>query len=367
MGLRIALLHFCFTEYTVGLANGLANHADVTVIQPDRIAADCGDRFDPRVKVLRFTKPRIRDLRNLGAMRAMLRLVREVNPNVLHVQETNDYWYDLTLLLNRMPPLVTTIHDVFRHPGDRDNVVGSEYTRRIAFYRSQRLIVHAQCLKDALVQQFRLPESRVGVVPHGELGFFFRRSPTPTVARDPATVLFFGRIWPYKGLQYLVNAIPLVAEQVPEVQLVIAGRGQPAELYLVNQSERSRFQVLNEFIPHEQVAQLFERSTITVLPYVESSQSGVAAIAFALGSPVIASNIGGLSELIHSEQDGVLVPPRDTAALATAITRLLHDRPLQERLRTNAQIRCQTDLNWDTIAQLTIPIYEEAMAEYHKS
>ena len=361
--MKVALLHFCFPEYTVGLANGLADHVDVTLIHPEKLSATCRDVLDARVKVRTFPKGRIRDIRNIASMRAMMRLIREINPDVLHVQETNDFWYDLALLLNRMPPLVTTIHDVFRHPGDRGSIPGAEYTRRIAFYKSQQLIVHADVLKDALTGQFRVPAKRVAVLPHGEIGSLFQLwADGVTLPREPHTLLFFGRIWPYKGLKYLLDAMPLVAEQFQDVRLIIAGRGEKLEQYFPHGCDPRRYEMLNDYIPTKAVAGLFERSTAAVLPYIESSQSGVAAVAFALGTPVIASNVGGLGEMIRHEQDGLLVPPQDGRSLADAIIRLLGDRPLQQQMQAAALTRCQQDLNWSHIAADTVEVYRKAIA-----
>src|SRR4051812_41085175 len=127
MKIKVALLHFCFEDYTIELANSLVNYVDLTVIQQEKIAKACQDVLDPRIPVLRFKKPNMRHPGNILSMREMMRLIREVQPDVLHVQETNDIWYLLTLLLNKMPPLVTTIHDVVSHPGDAEKVFASEY------------------------------------------------------------------------------------------------------------------------------------------------------------------------------------------------------------------------------------------------
>lgn len=363
--MKVTLLHFCFTEYTIGLANGLADRVALTVIHPESLTADCRRLLDPRITVRSFAKPRIRDVRNGWAMREMMRLIRASEPDVLHVQETNDIWYDLTLLRAKMPPLVTTIHDVFRHPGDRGSVPGSEYTRRIAFARSRHLIVHATPLKEALVHRFRVPSEQVSVLPHGELGSVFRawaREALPP-GREPHTLLFFGRIWPYKGLRYLLEALPRVAEQHPGVRLIIAGRGDALTRYVPPGCDTSRIDILNHFIPLSEVASLFQRSAIAVLPYIESSQSGVAALAMAMGTPVVASRVGGLSEMIRHGDDGLLVPPGDVPALAEAICQVLGDRALYQRLQANAIARCQTDLNWATIAAQTVEVYRKVLAD----
>jgi glycosyltransferase involved in cell wall biosynthesis len=360
--MKVTLLHFCFYEYTIQLANALANYVDLTLVNPENISVACKDILDPRIQLRSFKKPRIRDPRNISSMFEMMDIIRKSQPDVLHVQETNDPWYDLTLLLNKMPPLVTTIHDVFRHPGDKGAVPTSEYTRRIAFYRSQQLLVHANLLKDALIQNFNVPKPRVCVLPHGELGSIYQKvSINKHVVRESFTLLFYGRIWPYKGLKYLLQAMPLIAQIIPDVKLIIAGKGENIEQYFPEGYESQQYEIINRFIEDEEVASLFQRSSAVVLPYIEASQSGVAAIAFAMGTPVIASNVGGLAEMIQDEKDGILVPPGDVTALADAVIRLLNDVILQNQLQIAGLQRCQEDLNWSNIAKQTVEIYSKAI------
>jgi glycosyltransferase involved in cell wall biosynthesis len=362
MKLKIALLHFCFEDYAIELANGLAPHVDLTVIQPDKIAEVCRDYLDPSIRVISFEKYRIRDPRNILAMIKMMRIIKDIQPDVLHVQETNDFWYDLTLLLSKMPPLVTTIHDVYKHPGDRDVRIGADFTRRLAFYRSNQLIVHAEPLKAALVEDFKVPADRVNILAHGELGSLFQRfAGGQVLPKEPYTLLFFGRIWPYKGLKYLLEAMPLIAAKIPAVKLIIAGKGEDLDQYLSSGSDSSHLEIINDFVPLEQVAGLFQRSAISVLPYIEASQSGVANLSYGMGVPVVASDVGGLGELVKSGEDGLLVPAGDVEALADAIIQLLSNPELQEKMRVAALERCQQDLNWSHIAVHTLQVYKQTM------
>ncbi len=366
--LKVALLHFTFTEYTIELANGLAEYVDLTLIQTQELSVKSQDLLDPQIRVLTFKKPRIRDARNIFAMGEMMEIIRKSQPDVLHVQETNDPWYDLTLLFNKMPPLVTTIHDVFRHPGDRGSIPGSEYTRRIAFYRSQQIIVHAHHLRDALIKHFQIPCQRLNVLPHGELGSLYKRlAKEQNVVQEPYTLLFIGRIWPYKGLKYLIEAMPLVAESIPEVKLIIAGRGENLDSYFPQGYDDRRYEILNRYIEREEMMDLFQRSTVSVLPYIEASQSGVAALSYGMGTPVIASDVGGLSEIVRHEKDGLLVLPRNVRALADAIIRLLSDRNLQQQMQTASLNRCHEDLNWSNIAAQTVEVYHQAITTKNNS
>jgi glycosyltransferase involved in cell wall biosynthesis len=359
---RVALLHFCFEDYTIQLANALVDLIDVTLIHPEKVSAACRENLDPRIVIRSFQKPRIRDPRNFGSMVEMMQIIRDVHPDVLHVQETNDFWYDLTLLFNKVPPLVTTIHDLYRHPGDRETPPGAEYTRKIAFYRSQQIIVHTHDLKKVLTQTSQVPSSCINVLPLGELGSLYqRRGQGTSLPSEPHTLLFFGRIWPYKGLKYLLEAMPLIAECIPDVKLIIAGRGEALEHYFPNGYDAKRYEILNDFIPAADLVGLFQRCALSVLPYIESSQSAVAALSYGMGKPVVASRVGGLSEMIRHGEDGFLVPPQDVRALANAITHVLSDPDLQNRMQDAARARCQSDLNWLTIAGQTVEIYQHVV------
>jgi glycosyltransferase involved in cell wall biosynthesis len=191
---------------------------------------------------------------------------------------------------------------------------------------------------------------------------FQRRTNAGKLEREPYTLLFFGRIWPYKGLNYLLEAMPLIAEKIPQVKLIIAGKGESLQQYLSNGYDQSHLEIINDFIPLTDVAGLFQRSALSILPYIEASQSGVANLSYGMGVPVVASNIGGLGELVNSGKDGLLVPAGDVQALADAIICLLSDIPLQEKMRAAALERCQQDLNWSNIAAQTLQVYEQAIA-----
>jgi glycosyltransferase involved in cell wall biosynthesis len=361
--MKVALLHFCFEDYTIELANSLVKYVDLTLIQTEKVFNICRNALDPKIKIVSFKKPRMRDPRNFSAMVEMMQIIRDLQPDLLHVQETNDPWYDITLLMNKMPPLVTTVHDVFRHPGDKQSVFGSDYTRRVAFYRSQQIIVHANHLRDAMIDHFRVPTQRLTTIPHGELGSLYRRlaKNQQRIIREPYTLLFTGRIWPYKGLKYLIEAMPLVAENIPEVKLIIAGSGENIDQYFPQGYDSNRYEILNRFIEPDEMVRLFQRSTLSILPYIEASQSGVAALACGMGTPIIASNVGGLSELVNNEQDGLLVPPGDTVKLANAIVRLLGDQSLQQQMHQALLDRCHQDLNWSNIANQTLKVYQKAI------
>jgi len=138
------------------------------------------------------------------------------------------------------------------------------------------------------------------------------------------TLLFFGYVREYKGLEYLLRALPLAAREV-DVELLVVG-----EFY----DDRSRYEALvrelgigdrvtivAEHVPDEAVGGYFVASDLVVLPYVSATQSGITQIAYAFGLPVVSTDVGGLPEVVRDGVTGYTVPPRDSAALARAIVR----------------------------------------------
>jgi glycosyltransferase involved in cell wall biosynthesis len=175
-------------------------------------------------------------------------------------------------------------------------------------------------------------------------------------------VLFFGRIVRYKGLDYLIKAAPIVCERIPEAKIVVAGAGPDWPRC------KDLIQDPNHFILHEKsvydpdVTKLFEEAAVVVLPYIEASQSGVLNIAYAMGKPVIATNVGSLPEIVNDNVSGLIVPPGDHQALANAIVKLLSDDPLRKALGAKGYEKATIgDLSWDNIAIKTADVYTKTI------
>lgn len=363
---KVTLFHLCFPEYVMGLANAMADHVDVTVIHPDSLAAQCSVLADPRIQLRPFPRPqRRRDPGNLPSIHHAFGLIKETTPDVLHVQETFDYAYDLYSLFARFPTLVTTIHDVVPHPGDGHAAPGLQYSKAIGCWRSARLIVHTNGMRTQLAKRFRLNSERIDVIPHGELGSMFqsiaRNAGIPIQTRQPYTLLFFGRIWPYKGLRYLLEAFAEVKAAVPEARLTIAGKGGDLAVNAGLIASLQDVTVMQDFISPEKVAGLFESSSIVVLPYIEASQSGVSAIGFTTGAVIVASRVGGLADGISDGETGVLVEPRNPSQLASAIINLLQQTTAQQAIRDKAHSFASEMLSWRHIAASTLKTYRKAI------
>ena len=101
-----------------------------------------------------------------------------------------------------------------------------------------------------------------------------------------------------------------------------------------------------------------------VCPYIEASQSGVLAIANAFGKPVVATNVGGIPEIVEHGKTGLLVPPCDARSLADAIVALLQDQPTREAMRRCTLQKSKAELAWANIAKRTMQVYQQAQATH---
>jgi glycosyltransferase involved in cell wall biosynthesis len=363
--MNVTLVNLGFPDYPVALANALARRVNLTFIQAARLTDPWQAQIDPNIHLLVRGLPRIRDPRSLAAVLALLRNLCNLKPDILHLQDSVNPWFDLVAASHDLPPMVVTVHDATRHPGENRGEWFTGYLRKRLLLRARAVIVHASIQRDLLCSRWGIPRDRVHVVQHGEMGSLYRAAttgkPGEIVQRNPESVLFFGRVLPYKGLGILIDAMKIVRKTIPDAKLIIAGRGgQVARSPLVD-PEQTWVEIIDRFIPHAEVVGLFSRAGMAVLPYVEASQSGVASLAMGLGTPVIASAIGGLQELIVDGVDGILVPPEDATALALATMSLMRDENLPRRLSSAASMRSQSDLAWSSIADETVRLYKHAL------
>jgi glycosyltransferase involved in cell wall biosynthesis len=205
-----------------------------------------------------------------------------------------------------------------------------------------------------------VPRARVHVVTHHFTPVLERRR-MPRGRDDEPVVLFFGRIWEYKGLEYLIRAEPLITQRVPGAKIVIAGEGEDFSRYERMMVHPERFVVHNEYVSHEKRSALFRQAAVVALPYVDATQSGVIPVAYSHGRPVVATTTGSLPDMVDHGETGYLVSPRDERALAGAIVHLLQDRALRERMGENGRRKLEAECSPDVAARGTVAVYEAAI------
>lgn len=364
--MKVVYLLDWFLYYATELTNAMVETQEVLLVTRDHnfevSSSDAPTSLDeylaralsPKVKTDRMRYQRL-DPRGFLEVFRLHRLIRRWGADVVHVQETADWRIVLLAYLNRNRQLVVTIHDVEKHPGEQRGLQGFLFRRLVRM--AKKIIVHGDALREHFLRVFPEREGYVEIasIPIGVLSVY-RVWDDPAVSEEPHTVLFFGRIAPYKGLEDLIAAQPRVSAAIPEARFVIAGGG-PFDGYRKLIRDDKAFEIHNRFIPNQEVPRLFRRAAVVVLPYVEASQSGVMPIAYDFGKPVIVTRIGSLTEVVEDGSSGLVVEPGNPEQLAEAIIRVIGDEHFRKRLAEGARRIAETRLSWKTIAAQTARLY----------
>jgi glycosyltransferase involved in cell wall biosynthesis len=264
----------------------------------------------------------------------LYRKVRADAPDVLLLQWWVPYWTPCLTMISRWIKRYTNIrivyicHNVVPHEG------GGMLDRRLAMAvlrQGDAFIVHSE--QDRYRLLALLPQATViksHLPTYAELAMTSDVSSAESLRQQLnlpdhlPVVLFFGFVRPYKGLEYLIQALPRVLRQF-NVHLLVVGEFWTSPLFYQRYAaefavERS-ITYVNRYVPNEELPPYFDLADVVVLPYVSATQSGVVQLAFGFGKPVITTRVGGLYEVVQDGVNGLIVPPQDEQALAEAIIR----------------------------------------------
>jgi glycosyltransferase involved in cell wall biosynthesis len=316
---------------------------------------------------------RMRDPRVLFTCLPLNRLVRAFRPDVLHLQETAPLYSSGTLLaMRREMPVVLTVHDPRTHSGESPSHglrwEALLYLRR----RATRVIVHGPRMHEEMEALDPCFAGRVDAIPHGALGAEGgTEAPDSDAAvgsidahagMEPVSFLFFGRVQRYKGLQYFLEAGEILQRRGHAMRLIVAGTGADLARHRERIAASPWVELIDRHIAPAEVAPLFRRASVVVLPYTDATQSGVAAMAFAHGRPVISTRVGDLPEVVIEGRTGRLVAPCNGQELADAMEQLLRDAPLRQALGIGAAEFAASEISWGRIAEMSVGTYRRAIA-----
>lgn len=314
----------------------------------------------------------------------LYRRLRAEQPDMLLLQWWVPYWTPFLTLMSHWVKKHTSItllficHNVIPHDG------GGFLDRRFAItvlHRGDAFIVHSNqdkyylqaLLPDALVYKMRIPTySEIGQPGAGASGPPAALT-TPTTATlradlgipadDCPVVLFFGFVRPYKGLEYLLQALQLVLKQ-RRVHLLIVGEFWTApefyERYIRDLGISEAVTIVNRYVPNEALQHYFALADVVALPYISATQSAVVQLAFGFGKPVITTRVGGLHEVVQDGVNGVIVPPQDEQALAAALERFFADNLGPAMAAQAQQTAGARDFSWGDLVACIEQIARES-------
>jgi glycosyltransferase involved in cell wall biosynthesis len=291
-------------------------------------------------------------------------------PDILHVQF-------LPMLLSRMPldlwfvrfcsrrgsKIVLTVHDLLPH----DTGEMHKQTFRDLYQTVDGIICHSDSIKTRLGTEFSVPQEKIAVIPHGPFFYDLPLTNSEQTLQDfdlepgKLLVLWQGIIFPYKGIDLLLNAWQHVETGGDNATLLIVGTGSPEFAEQIREQiirlKLKRVKLHLRFISTEELVALYRAADIVVYPYRAITTSGALATGLALGKTIVASNLPVFRELLTNRENALLVDPENSTELAAALTELCENFSLRQQLAANIRAMNFGDQSWLSIAERTKKIY----------
>jgi glycosyltransferase involved in cell wall biosynthesis len=308
----------------------------------------------------------------------LIRYAATARPKIFHVLWNNKFeTLDRTLLMLYYrflgKKIVLTVHNVNARRRDSRDTRFNRLTLRIQYQLADHVFVHTEKMRLELIEEFGVQPAVVTVIPFG----INNAVPNTRLTRSDAkrklgiregekTILFFGNIAPYKGLEYLVAAFRRIPAQRNNYRLVIAGRPKDCEKYwtaimgdIQGEIQSGRILLRPDFIPDDETEVYFKATDVAVLPYRHIYQSGVLFLAHSFGLPVIAADVGSLKDEIVEGKTGFVFIAEDEVDLTKTIERYFASDLYVNLDNRSQEIRdyASERHSWDVVGEVTRDVY----------
>ena len=375
--------------YAYGLGTGLMSKG----VAIDLIANDELDRPEfhgnPRLNFLNLRGDQNPDasfvrkiLRILLYYIKLVSYAASARPRIFHILWNNKFeWFDRTLLMAYYrflgKRIALTAHNVNIGRRDAKDTRLNRLTLRTQYRLADHIFVHTEKMKVELVHEYGVPSARVTVIPFGINNAVPNTCLTPGEAKrrlgileEERTILFFGNIAPYKGVEDLIAAFKQILTQRDDYRLVIAGRPKGSEQYwdaiqeaICQEVASGRVLLRAEYIPDAETELYFKAADVLVLPYRHIYQSGVLFLGHSFGLPVLAADVGSLKDEIVEGVTGFVFRPEDPGDLAKSIERYFESELYIDLQRRRQEIKeyAARRHSWDVVSQITIGVYEDLL------
>lgn len=361
--MRITISAISFCEYVIQQANGLASLGHlVLAIMPspliqNTIGDDIGSFISTGVSVFKCREQRPW---KSAYFSDPVRAIAAFSPDILHVHENGELVTLSIGLCFRRVPLVLSVHDVTPHPGadSRSNLrrrTIKAWMRR----RATAIHVHGRQPEDRIRTRHSALAHKVTVIPHGALSLFSHWGNEP-IQREPLTCLFFGRMEKYRGLDNLMVVGRRLKKAIPGIRILVAGTGTELAKYTSAMAAEGIFEVHDAFIPNRLIPHFFKRASVLLMPYHEASQSGVAAMGLPFGLPVVATDVGAISETIMDGVHGKVVPVGDMEKFTASVIEILTNEGFRKAMEKNCLDLSQA-LSFENLAHDFERLYQQAI------
>lgn len=271
------------------------------------------------------------------------------------------FWY---YLFKNRPPLVIKLHTpegvvykLNREPMNKERRL-IECLEEWWINRADRLVGLSKSVINLTLSYYGGRQKDIPIVPNPVDSNAFKPANRP---QHNNYILYVGRLEYRKGAHVLIRAMPCILERVPQAKFIFIGSDCGMKDYLLKKIAEFGIKDSVEFIcqvPREELIPYYQQSALCVVPSLWENHPYVILEAMACGKPVIASEVGGIPELIQNRVNGILVPAGSVSSLAGSIIEVLNDRKLQERLGINARKYIEDQYAPDGVLQKTLDVYK---------
>ena len=328
--------------------------------------------YDPWLELSRGSDPRLEKV--LSPLSVDLALVRDpIASGVVHCHTWYTFFAGYLAKLLYGVKLVTTVHSLEPLRPWKEEQLGrgyecSSWMEKIGIENSDRVIAVSQEMREDVLRFYNVAPEKVVVVHNGiDLAGYRRTADSSALAsygiRQPY-VLFVGRISRQKGIMHLLDAAASIRAGVG----IVLCAGSPdtedvKEELAARVSSMDNVVWIDRMLPRDHVIQLYSHASVFVCPSVYEPFGIINLEAMACEIPVVASRVGGIPEVVVDGETGLLVPPRDPAALAEAINLILGSAELSARFGKAGRARVEKHFSWQAIAMQTKEVYASVVSE----
>jgi D-inositol-3-phosphate glycosyltransferase len=306
----------------------------------------------------------------------------KARPQIFHILWNNKFeFFDRTLLILYYRLLgkkvVFTAHNVNASKRDGSDSLLNRFSLQIQYRLVNHILVHTQRMKADLVTDFGISEEKVTVIPFGINNTVPNTDLSAAGAKrllgissEDKTLLCYGQIAPYKGLEYLVAAFAELLKSDRSYRLIIAGKPKWNEVYwngierlIEDISVRDWVIPRIEHVPDEETELYFKAADVLVLPYTQVFQSGVIFLGYSFGLPAIVADVGSLKEEIIEGKTGFVFKPRDSADLVAKIDNYFKSELFHNLEARRAEIKeyANERYSWSKVATIATAIYTDLL------
>jgi len=294
---------------------------------------------------------------NFKTGKAIYRHIKAIGAEVLHLEALLVRSLFLLPTVLSFKKIYLTIHDPLPHVGEEDFKINLAKFIYFHMPKLKGFFFYSDFAKKQFQQHYKKIHKPCWVIKMYPLSYYKKLEVNRNI--DKQSLLFFGRISAYKGVEVLLNSMSNVFEKFPLTHLVIAGRS--INDYKIPEEVLNRFPdqitVINRHISNDELVRLIGEAKFVICPYIEATQSGVLMTSFALNTPVLASAVGSFEEYIVDNENGCLVAPNDSRLLAEKTINLL-ENDFYKNLTTNLKKHQQVN-SWDLNQPILVNAYHE--------